>query len=147
MAGRATSHDPCYLGRYAGGYDAPRKLMKSIGGLGLVEPGNRRADSFCCGAGGGNFFMDMDLDVPGDERLNVRRVKELAGTGADSIAVACPYCMQMLDDAVKLVELEDRVKTEDISTFVVRAMGLEIKKAVPAPAEAEKSAEETPVEK
>lgn len=135
-AGKVTYHDPCYLGRYADVFKDPRRIVKSIDGLEFVEAKNSGGTSFCCGAGGGNYYMDMDLDVPGDERLNVRRAKELVNTGADTIAVACPYCMQMLDDALKLIEMDEKVKIKDISTFVIEAMGIK-PAAAPAPAEVE----------
>jgi len=121
---KVTYHDPCYLGRYNDVYSDPRDVLKSIKGVEIKEASNKNEKSFCCGGGGGNYFMDLDLDVPGDERLNVRRVKELAGTGAETIAVSCVYCMQMLDDGVKLNELEEKIKVKDISTLVVEAMGL-----------------------
>ena len=139
-------HDPCYLGRYAEVYDAPREVLKSVKGVQFVEAGNKREKSFCCGGGGGNYFMDLDLDVPGDERLNVRRVKEFAGTGADTIAVSCIYCMQMLDDGVKLNELDEKIKVKDISTLVVEAMGLKTEHE-PAPAIAQEAQTEANVEK
>jgi len=135
---KVTYHDPCYLGRYADIYSAPREVVKALKGTQIVEPTNKKEQSFCCGGGGGNYFMDLDLDVPGDERLNVRRVKELAGTGADTIAVSCVYCMQMLEDGVKLNELEEKIKVKDISTLVVEAMGL--KNTEPAPVLAEQQA-------
>ncbi|HOO56287.1 MAG TPA: heterodisulfide reductase-related iron-sulfur binding cluster [bacterium] len=124
-------HDPCYLGRYANVFNEPRTLMQTIKGIDVVEPKNMKINSFCCGAGGGNYFMDMDLDVPGDERLNVRRAKELAGTGANTVAVSCPYCMQMLEDGIKLIEMEDKLKLKDISTIVLEAMGIKTGKEIP----------------
>jgi Fe-S oxidoreductase len=147
VSGKVTYHDPCYLGRYAGVFDEPRSLVKSMKGVNFVETKNHGETSFCCGAGGGNYYMDMDLDVPGDERLNVRRAKELVNTGADTIAVACPYCMQMLEDAVKLIEMDEKVKMKDISTLVVEAMGLHVGEPKPAVIHAESNiAQEAKVE-
>ena len=147
VAGKVVYHDPCYLSRYAGQTKQPRSVVKSIKGMTAIEPKNKCADSFCCGAGGGNYFMDMDLDVPGDERLIVRRAKELANTGADTIAVACPYCMQMIEDGVKLIEMEEKLKLKDISTLVVQAMGIEVKPAAPAVVDAPAQTEQAKVEK
>lgn len=94
---KVTYHDPCYLGRYAGIYDAPRQVLQAIPGLELVEMERNRKLSLCCGGGGGGLWMD----VPPEERFAVMRIREAQETGANIIATACPYCISMLEDAVK----------------------------------------------
>ncbi len=107
--GKIVYHDPCYLGRYRGVYDEPRSLL----GLNLIEPPRTREKSFCCGAGGGMMFLGEE----NGERVNVNRVKELAGTGADTVAAACPFCRSMFEDA--LVTVTDRpIEMLDIAQIV-----------------------------
>jgi len=109
-------HDPCYLGRHNGEYNAPREILKSLPGLELFEMDRSEANAFCCGGGGGNFFTDI---LGGGEDSPARiRVKEALDTGAEIIAVACPQCAKMLDDAVKAEELEDRLTVMDIAEIL-----------------------------
>jgi len=116
---KITYHDPCYLGRYNNIYEEPRNILKAIKGAKLVEMEHNRQKSRCCGGGGGHYWMDL---VYG-ERLNVSRVKEAFETEADIIAVSCIYCLQMLNDAVKILNLDEKMIVEDISELVARAMG------------------------
>ena len=92
-------HDSCYLGRYNNVYDEPRQLVnETLAGEGrLVEADFSRDKGFCCGAGGGRMFME---ETEG-QRVNNWRYEQLAATGADEVAVACPFCMTMIDDAAK----------------------------------------------
>jgi Fe-S oxidoreductase len=92
-----TFHDPCYLGRYRGIYEAPRKLAGRSGPL--VEPRRTRARSFCCGAGGGLAFLGEEKG----RRVSAERAAELAATGAQVIAAACPFCHTMFRDALASV--------------------------------------------
>jgi Fe-S oxidoreductase len=92
--GRVVYHDPCYLGRYQGIYDAPRTAAAAAGRL--VEPERTRERGFCCGAGGGLVFLGEEKGT----RIGHERAKELAATGADTIAAACPFCRTMLADAL-----------------------------------------------
>jgi Fe-S oxidoreductase len=109
--GSYTFHDPCYLGRYNEEYDAPRETLKSDSKLNILEPERSRENGLCCGAGGGHFWMDMK----DGERVNSIRVDELAATGADKIATACPFCMQMLEDGVKITNREEQLQVRDIA--------------------------------
>ncbi|MGC8759412.1 MAG: (Fe-S)-binding protein [Bryobacteraceae bacterium] len=93
-AARVVYHDPCYLGRYRGRYDEPRRVAAAAGPL--VEAPRRRDRSFCCGAGGGLVFLGEEKG----ERVSHARARELMATGAEQIAVACPFCRTMLEDAV-----------------------------------------------
>ncbi len=118
---RVTYHDPCYLGRWQGEYEAPRAVLRAIPGLALVEMARNRKDALCCGGGGGNFFTDV-LGHGEDQAARVR-VREAAETGAEVLAVACPLCFKMLDDAVKAENLEEKIRVRDIAGLVLEAAG------------------------
>jgi Fe-S oxidoreductase len=117
---KVTYHDPCYLGRHNGEYDAPRRILQSIPGIDFIEMEQSRDNAFCCGGGGGNFFTD--ILGGGEESPSRIRVKQALQTGASIIAVACPQCAKMLDDAIKVEELEDKVEVLDIAEIVGRAL-------------------------
>jgi Fe-S oxidoreductase len=87
-------HDPCYLGRYRNVYEEPRQVAGRYGDL--TEPGRTRERSFCCGAGGGQMFLGEEQG----RRVNAERAGELAATGAQTIATACPFCQTMFRDAL-----------------------------------------------
>ena len=117
---KITYHDPCYLGRHNGEYNAPRKILKAIPGIELVEMDRSRENAFCCGGGGGNFFTDI---LGGGEDSPSRiRVREALDTGTGIIAVACPQCAKMLDDAVKIEQLDDRLKVMDVAEIVTSCL-------------------------
>lgn len=114
-----TYHDPCYLGRHNGVYDAPRRILKAIPGLKLVEMKRSKENSFCCGGGGGRMWME-DLDV--EEKIPEIRVKEALETKAEILATACPFCLSMLDDALKTVGGEEEMQVRDILEIVIQAI-------------------------
>ncbi|MGZ4476745.1 MAG: (Fe-S)-binding protein, partial [Nocardioides sp.] len=89
-----TYHDPCYIGRHNGVYTPPRELLQVLPGAEFVEMERNSERSFCCGAGGARMWMEENLG----ERINVNRTVEAVGTGADQIAVGCPFCRVMLSD-------------------------------------------------
>ncbi len=113
---RTTFHDPCYLGRHNKEYQAPRKVLKSISGLQLLEMGRVKENALCCGGGGGNFFTD--LLGTGPESPGRVRVREAVDTGASVLAVACPNCTKMLEDAVKAENLEEKIVVKEISEII-----------------------------
>ncbi|MBO8142732.1 MAG: (Fe-S)-binding protein [Firmicutes bacterium] len=117
---RITYHDPCYLGRYNREYDAPRAVVDALG-TNRVEMNRSRRRGFCCGAGGGRYWMD---DNPG-QRINVERAREAAATGADAVCTACPFCMLMMEDGLNTVAAEqgrDPVPTRDVAELVAAAL-------------------------
>ncbi len=94
--GRATFHDPCYLGRYEGVYEAPRDLIRRAG-FDLVELRRNRKKSFCCGGGSAGFMREQEEE----RRVDQERKEEIAGSGARTLVTACPECKMMLDAAVE----------------------------------------------
>jgi Fe-S oxidoreductase len=96
MPARITYHDSCYLGRFNNIYKAPREIIKAVGGN-LVEMEETKDRSFCCGAGGGHMWQELELD----EKLNHLRIDQASKLTPDIVAPACSFCMIMLDDAVK----------------------------------------------
>ena len=117
---RVTYHDPCYLGRHNEIYEQPRQVLKAVPGLELVEMPRRRKSAFCCGGGGGNFFTD--LIGGGVQSPNRVRIREALNTGASVVAVACPLCAKMLDDAVKAESLDERIAVKDIAEILLESM-------------------------
>ncbi|MFL2949613.1 MAG: (Fe-S)-binding protein [Candidatus Poseidoniaceae archaeon] len=126
-----TFHDPCYLGRIGGEIEAPRN---AIGGVD-IEIERHGKQSFCCGAGGAQMWMEEDAD----QRVNVIRAKEIAETGAETVAVGCPFCSTMVSDGLTAIDSEMEVK--DIAEIVWEQIkandaAIEAKKAAAAEAEA-----------
>ncbi|MBE9547467.1 MAG: (Fe-S)-binding protein [Proteobacteria bacterium] len=117
---RVTYHDPCYLGRHNEEYEAPRRILKSIDGLELVEMQQNRENAFCCGGGGGNFFTD--ILGGGEDSPNRVRVRQVLDTSAHIIAVACPQCAGMLDDAIKAENAENSLKVWDVAEIVIQVL-------------------------
>jgi Fe-S oxidoreductase len=108
-----TYHDSCYLGRYNDVYDAPREtIRRALPMLNLVEMPRSKDRGLCCGAGGGRMFMEERVG----KRINAERAEEALATGADAIAVACPFCMTMMADSVK--SRDSRVDVYDVAEVV-----------------------------
>jgi len=112
-----TFHDPCYLGRYNGVYDAPRRIMDSIPGLRRIELSRSREKGLCCGAGGGRMWMEEKLG----SRINQARMKEIAEAGTGAVGVSCPFCMVMIGNAKE--ELGVSTVPFDVLELARRAMG------------------------
>jgi Fe-S oxidoreductase/nitrate reductase gamma subunit len=115
---RMVYHDPCYLGRYQKIYDSPREVIRAVPGAELVEMKNHRDRSLCCGGGGGHFWMDIKKG----ERINNLRIKQAREAGADTIVTSCAYCMQMLTDSVKLMDLEEDMRIVDLGSLVLDSL-------------------------
>jgi succinate dehydrogenase/fumarate reductase iron-sulfur protein len=108
---RIAYHDPCFLGKRNQIYDEPRKILQSIRGLELIEMRRTRESSFCCGGGGGRVWIE---EAEPEKRPCVNRVKEALELGVDLIAVACPFCVTTLEDAIKVLDVEGRIAVKDI---------------------------------
>lgn len=113
-----TYHDSCYLGRYNDIFDAPREILGLIPGVTLNEMERSRKFGMCCGAGGGRMWMEEEPD----KRVNIRRVEQALETKPDVVAVACPYCMTMVDDGLKAKEMEGKVEALDVMELVADHM-------------------------
>jgi Fe-S oxidoreductase len=123
IAKKLTYHDPCYLGRYSGIYQAPRDVLHTIPSLEIREMKRSRKQSFCCGAGGGWMWMDEKIG----KRINIQRLEDALATQSDWIATACPFCVTMFDDAIKNKDMEETVKIWDIAELVEQALDLDKK--------------------
>ena len=114
-----TFHDPCYLGRHNGEYDAPRKVLQSVLKEGSIkEMEQSKSDSFCCGAGGGNMWYEIKTG----ERINQHRVNQAVDTEAKTIAAACNFCNIMLEDGVKTTGNEENIRVVDIAEMVSKGL-------------------------
>jgi Fe-S oxidoreductase len=109
-------HDPCYLGRHNDVYDAPRRVLHAVPGVRTVEMPRHGERGLCCGAGGARMWMEERIG----KRINEERMDEAASTGADTIGVACPYCLIMLDDGAK--GRADATEVLDIAQVVRRSL-------------------------
>jgi Fe-S oxidoreductase len=109
---KVTFHDPCYLGRHNGEYDAPREALAQAG-MTLLEMERNRSNSFCCGAGGAQVWKEEEEGV---QAVNTNRYAEATATGAETLALACPFCMRMLIDANK--EAGAPMKVKDVAEIV-----------------------------
>ena len=122
LSGRAVYHDPCYLGRYNGIYDPPRRLIDALG-LTRVEMPRTRENSFCCGAGGGKIWMQEEEGITRRPAL-LRMDEALAIDGVSRFVVACPKDLGMFEDAVKTLGAESRLRVVDLGELVYEAMGI-----------------------
>jgi Fe-S oxidoreductase len=111
-----TYHDPCYLGRYGGVYEEPRKLLESIPGVKLTEMDDNRAYALCCGGGGGGMFMESE-----GERPSQKRVSQAAESGASLMATACPFCVLNFEDGAKTVGAD--IKVRDVAEIIAGLVG------------------------
>ena len=112
-----TYHDPCYLGRHNGVYEPPRELIASLPGVEYKEMERSGMKSFCCGAGGARMWMEEKLG----QRININRTQEAVATGADRIAIGCPFCRVMLTDGLTAEQSEGRAR-EDVEVVDVANM-------------------------
>ncbi|MDX6371479.1 MAG: hypothetical protein QOD98_467, partial [Nocardioidaceae bacterium] len=117
-----TYHDPCYIGRHNGVYEPPRELLNVLPGADFVEMPRNSERSFCCGAGGARMWMEENLGT----RINDSRTIEAVGTGADQIAVGCPFCRVMLSDgltaAIDKGEAREEVEVLDVAQMLLASV-------------------------
>jgi Fe-S oxidoreductase len=126
---RVTYHDPCYLGRHNGGYDAPRRILEALGCT-LVEMPRNRDNSFCCGAGGGRIWIP---DEPGAERPSENRIHEAVGLGElDYFVVSCPKDVTMYEDAIKTSGNADRIELRELTELIEEALSPAAMASAPA---------------
>ncbi|HET8577630.1 MAG TPA: (Fe-S)-binding protein [Methylomirabilota bacterium] len=118
-----TYHDPCYLSRHNGEYEAPRTLLRAIPGVTLIEMPRSRENGYCCGGGGGGMWLDSFSRDHTSMRLSDRRVIEAAETGAQTLGICCPYEVSRFEDAVKATGNDGKLDVRDIAELVDRAMG------------------------
>lgn len=111
---KVTYHDPCYLGRHNGIYDAPRDILNSVHGLDLVEMAESRKYSLCCGGGGGRIWMD----TPQSERFSDIRLQQANDVGAEVLVTSCPYCITNFEESKLNLEYEDVLDIKDITEII-----------------------------
>lgn len=117
---KITYHDSCFLGRANNIYEAPRSVLEALD-ADLVEMKRCRTTGLCCGAGGAQMFKEPEK---GRKDINVERTEEALATGASTIAVACPFCMTMMNDGVKNKDRETEVQVRDLAELIAEAGGL-----------------------
>ncbi len=121
---KVTFHDPCYLGRHNGEYEAPRQLIQALPGVEFVEMWRCRENGYCCGGGGGGMWLDGYVVNYQRRRLSEQRVLEAIATGADTLVVVCPYEVSRFEDAVKSTGNEGKLEVKDIAELIAEAMGV-----------------------
>jgi Fe-S oxidoreductase len=117
VQGLLAYHDPCYLGRHNDVYQQPRTALAAVPGLSTVEMPRHGRRGLCCGAGGARMWLEERIG----RRINQERIDEAVSTGADTVAVACPYCLVMLDDGVR--DRGGSLKVVDVAQILARSVG------------------------
>lgn len=115
-----TYHDPCYLGRANGEYNAPREVLNAIPSS-LKEMKRNKSKALCCGAGGGQMFKEAEH---GEKEVFLERTEDALETNPDIIVTACPYCMVMLTDGLKYKNKEEQIKNYDIAELIEQTLEL-----------------------
>jgi succinate dehydrogenase/fumarate reductase iron-sulfur protein len=112
-------HDPCFLGKRSGLYNEPRNILRAIPDLHLVELRRNKENSFCCGGGAGRVWTE---EATPENRPSVARIKEALELGVEVVATACPFCVTTLEDAIKVLDVENKIAVKDISELVKAAI-------------------------
>jgi Fe-S oxidoreductase len=116
--GVITYHDSCYLGRHNDIYEAPRQILKYLPDIKLVEMEQNKKRGFCCGGGGGRMWLEESIG----QRISENRIDQVIATKAQLVATACPYCLQMFDDAIKAKQAEETLKVKDIAELIAESV-------------------------
>jgi Fe-S oxidoreductase len=109
-----TYHDSCYLGRYNGFYNQPREILNAIPGISLIEMSRAKESSFCCGAGGGRFWMKAESE----NAITINRTHEILATGTKVLCTSCPYCLIVLKGEIEKREPDQQIITMDIAEIL-----------------------------
>ncbi|MFA6570573.1 MAG: (Fe-S)-binding protein [Bacteroidota bacterium] len=117
-----TYHDSCCLGRHNGYFEEPREILKAISGIKITEMVHNRTNAICCGGGGGGMWLDTYFKSQNMERLSDIRIKEAIETGAEVLAVACPYELPRFEDALKVAGYDGKMVVKDITELILEAM-------------------------
>ncbi|WP_081211128.1 (Fe-S)-binding protein [Salegentibacter sediminis] len=117
---RITFHDPCYLGRGNGEYEAPRDLLRKLE-VELIEMRKCKSEGLCCGAGGGQMFKEPE---PGNKDVNIERTEQALEVEPEVIAAGCPFCNTMMTDGVKSKNQEDDIAVMDVAELIASAEDL-----------------------
>ena len=118
VAKRMTIHDPCYLGRVNHIYEPLRKVVRSVPGLDTKELRRNRENAFCCGGGGGRMWLHENIG----ENINNLRAEEIRESGVELVGTACPFCLTMLEDGIKSLEMEKQPKVMDLIEIVASSL-------------------------
>jgi Fe-S oxidoreductase/nitrate reductase gamma subunit len=118
VAAGVVFHDSCYLGRYNGIMDPPRRAAAAIPGLRVVDPPRARERGLCCGGGGGHMWME----IKSEKRVNIIRTEELLATGVGVVATACPFCLAMMDLGRKVKGVEEKLAVKDVSELIAESL-------------------------
>lgn len=117
---RITFHDPCYLGRGNGEYEAPRDLLRKLE-VELIEMRKCKSEGLCCGAGGGQMFKEPE---PGNKEVNIERTEQALEVEPEVIAAGCPFCNTMMTDGIKSKNQEDDIAVMDVAELIASAEDL-----------------------
>ena len=112
-----TYHDSCYLGRHNDIYKPPRQILNNVPEVTVVEMERNRGKSFCCGGGGGRMWLEEKIG----QRISEMRIEQVIETKAQIVATACPFCLQMFDDAIKAKAVEGSLQVMDIAELVAES--------------------------
>jgi Fe-S oxidoreductase len=115
----ATVHDPCYLGRVNHIYGPLREVIRAVPGIEFKELERNRESGFCCGGGGGRMWLHESLG----QKINTLRSEEVQASNVETVGTACPYCLTMLDDGIKSLEMENPPDVSDILEIVAASIG------------------------
>ena len=116
-SGVVTYHDSCYLGRHNDIYKPPRQILNNVPEVTVVEMERNRGKSFCCGGGGGRMWLEEKIG----QRISEMRIEQVIETKAQIVATACPFCLQMFDDAIKAKAVEGSLQVMDIAELVAES--------------------------